>query len=156
MLIAHPPATDGPAEGAGPVDPLWWSQVFELSECLSFPGLSEGREVRLGRCAAAVVGGVVGPVSAAGSLPGHGDTDVDAEESGEHGGGQFGGQAEQRCRSILSGAEPELAQSFAEVGGADGPVGPSAGKQPAGGSWVAEAGVAVAGGDELACERGEG
>ena len=32
-------------------------------------------------------GGVVGPVTAAGSLPGHGDTDVDAEESGEHGGG---------------------------------------------------------------------
>ena len=89
---------------------LWWSQVLELFECLSFQGLSEGREVRPpGRCAAAVVGGVVGPVTAAGSLPGHGDTDVDAEESGEHGGGQFGGQAEQRCRSILSGPEPELA-----------------------------------------------
>ena len=92
------------------VDGLWWSQVLELFECLSFPGLSEGREVRPpGRCAAAVVGGVVGPVTAAGSLPGHGDTDVDAEESGEHGGGQFGGQAEKRCRSILSGPEPELA-----------------------------------------------
>src|SRR6478736_3522993 len=134
------------------VDRLWWSQVLELFECLSFPGLSEGREVRPpGRCAAAVVGGVVGPVTAAGSLPGHGDTDVDAEESGEHGGGQFGGQAEQRCRSILSGAEPELAQSFAELLGADGPVGPSAGKQPAGGSLVAQAGVAVTGGNELAC-----
>ena len=84
-------------------DFLWWSRVFELSECLSLPGLSDGRRGRLGRCAAAVIGGVVGPISAAGSLPGNGDADVDAEESGEHGGGQFGGQAEQRCRSILSG-----------------------------------------------------
>src|SRR6476660_8361082 len=66
------------------VDRLWWSQIFELSEWLSLTGLGDGREVRLGRCAAAVVGGVAGPVSAAGSLPCDGDADVDAEESGEH------------------------------------------------------------------------
>ena len=43
-----------------------------------------------------------------------------------------------------------------EVLGTDGPVGPSAGKQPAGGSLVAQAGVAVTGGNELAGQRGEG
>ena len=36
-----------------------------------------------GLFAAAVVGGVVGPVSAAGPPPGDGDADVDAEQSGE-------------------------------------------------------------------------
>jgi hypothetical protein len=66
---------------------LWRSRLLQLSECLllrspedrfaGFAGFAGGL------FAAAVVGGVVGPVSAVGPLPGDGDADVDAEQSGE-------------------------------------------------------------------------
>jgi hypothetical protein len=63
-------------------DPLWRSGVLELSEYLSgrcswdrFAGWVGGL------VASAVVGGVVGPVSAAGALPRDGDADVDAAGS---------------------------------------------------------------------------
>ena len=100
-------------------------------------------------------------------MPGDGDADVDAEQPGEQGcgefGGQpeqccgeFGGQPEQCCRSILAGAQPQLAQSFAEMLGADRQAGPSAGEQPLGGALVAEGRVSVPGGDEFADQGGEG
>jgi hypothetical protein len=40
------------------------------------------------------VGGVGCPVACGGVLPLDGNFDVDAEQSGEDGGGQFGGEAE--------------------------------------------------------------
>ncbi len=83
----------GPVEGSlfdRLVGVLWCSQIFQVSECLSWILC-----VVAGRgWAAAVVGGVAGPVSAAGSLPGDGDADVDAEQSGQEGCGEFGGEAE--------------------------------------------------------------
>jgi hypothetical protein len=138
-------------------DPLWRSQILELSEFLL-------REVIIGAfgelvrvvLAAAVVGGVVGPVPAARALPGDCDADVDAEQSGEQSGGEFGGEGEQCAGAILAGSKAELAQSFAEVLGADRPTGPAAGEQPWGGSLVAEGGVAVAGCDELKDEEWAG
>ena len=56
------------------------------------------------------------------------------------------------------GGETSLSyfRSLGEALGADGSAGSSAGEQPTGGSLVAEAGVAVAGSDEFADERGEG
>jgi hypothetical protein len=112
-------------------------------------------ELVRGVLAAAVVGGVVGPVSAAGALPGDSDADVDAEQSGEQSGGELCGEGEQCAGPILAGSQTELAQSFAEVFGADRPTGPAAGEQPWGGALVAEGGVAVAGCDELEDEFGE-
>ena len=72
-------------------------------------------------------------------MPGDGDADVDAEHAGQDGGGQVGGELEQRGGASLAGSDAELAQSFAEPEGADGPAGLSAGEQPSGGSVVAEA-----------------
>jgi hypothetical protein len=43
------------------------------------------------------------------SPPGDGDADVDAEQAGEDGGGQAGGELEQRGRAGLPGADAELA-----------------------------------------------
>ena len=110
---------------------LWRSQIFQLSECLSLAGL-RGRldGLRGCRCAAAVVGGVAGPVSGGGALPGDGDADVDAEQSGEQGGGQLAGQAEQCGGAGQAGWQPVLAQTFGESGGADGLCGSPAGEQP--------------------------
>src|SRR5437763_635310 len=69
--------------------------------------------------AAAVVGGVGGPVAGRGVLPRDGDLDVDAEQPGEDGGGKFGGEAEQCGGAALRGAQSELAQAFGELVGAD-------------------------------------
>lgn len=44
-------------------------------------------------------GGIGGPVSGGGALPGDGDRDVDAEHPGEDRGGQLGGEVEQGCRA---------------------------------------------------------
>ena len=41
------------------------------------------------------LGGVGGPVAGGGALPGGSDADVDAEQAGEYGGGQVGGELEQ-------------------------------------------------------------
>ena len=71
------------------------------------------------------------------------------------GGGEFGGELEQRGGAGLAGAEAELAEPFGELVGADRSAGTSAGEQPWRGSLVAEGGVAAAGGDELEDEVGE-
>jgi len=63
--------------------------------------------------AVADVGGVGGPVSGGGTLPGDGDADVDAEHPGEDGGGQVGGELEQRGGAGLPGMDGELAQRAA-------------------------------------------
>jgi hypothetical protein len=40
-------------------------------------------------------------------LPGDGGFDVDAEHAGEQGGGQFGGELEQRSGACLAGLDAE-------------------------------------------------
>ena len=82
--------------------------------------------------AAADVGGVAGPVAGGGALPGDGDVDVDAEHAGEDGGGEFGGELEQRGGAGLAGSDAELAEAFAEPVGADRAAGLPAGEQPCG------------------------
>jgi len=62
--------------------------------------------------AAADLGGVGGPVAGGGPLPGARDGDVDAEQAGQDGGGQVGGELEQSGGAGLAGADAELAQSF--------------------------------------------
>jgi hypothetical protein len=42
-------------------------------------------------------------------MPCDGDCDVDAEHSGEEGGGQVGCELEERGGAVLAGMEPELA-----------------------------------------------
>ena len=70
----------------------WWTRLFQLSECLlvARPGDRVG-VLSGGWFAAAVVGGVGGPVARGGVLPGDCDFDVDAEHLSEDGGGEFGG-----------------------------------------------------------------
>src|SRR6202171_6278875 len=92
----------------GGVSGLWRRQILQLSECLS-----------LAVCSAADFGGVVGPVACGGALPGHGDGDVDAEHAGEDGGGQVGGELEQRGGAVSGGLESELAESLGECVRAD-------------------------------------
>src|SRR5215467_4114240 len=72
----------------------WWTRLFQLSECVSLSPRCRLGVFGGGRFAAAVVGGVGGPVAGGGVLSGDGDLDVDAEQPGEHGGGKFGGEAE--------------------------------------------------------------
>ena len=79
------------------------------------------------RAAAADVGGAGGPVPGGGSLPGDGDGDVDAEHPGEDGGGQVGGELEQRGGAGLTGADTQLAEPLGELLGADGPAGLASG-----------------------------
>jgi len=71
--------------------------------------------------AAADLAGVGGPVADGGALPGDGDGDMDAEQAGQDGGGQVGGELEQRGEAGLAGADAELAQAFGELEGADRP-----------------------------------
>ena len=63
-------------------------------------------------------------------LPCDGGFDVDAEQPGEHGGGEFGGEAGQCGGAALSGAQAELAKAFGELVGADRLAGAAAGEQP--------------------------
>ena len=98
----------------------WRRRILELSECLA---------LWLG--SAADVGGVAGPVSAAGSLPGDSDGDVDAEHAGEEGCGQVGCELEECGGSGLAGVEAELAEPFGELVGAEWAAGLSSGEQPA-------------------------
>ena len=81
---------------------------------------------------------------------------MDAEHAGEQGGGQFGGELEQGRGTGLSGTDPEVAEPFGELVGADGPAGFASGKQPSGGALIAETGVSSTGGDEVKDEAGEG
>jgi hypothetical protein len=127
-------------------DLLWRSQVSQLSEFLSGPGV-------LGWLAAADVGGICGPVSGAGALPGDGDGDVDAEHAGEHGGGQFGGELEQGGRASPAGVDAEAAEPFGELLGADRASGLAAGEQPRRGALVADGRVAPSGGGQPQDQR---
>ena len=81
-------------------------------------------------CPAADVGGVAGPVTCGDVLLLDGDLDVDVEDAGQDGGGEFGGELEQRGRASLAGVDPDEAESFAESVGADGATGLSTGEQP--------------------------
>src|SRR5215813_12147723 len=89
----------------------WWTRLFQLSECVSLTGVLKGRFDVFGGgwFAAAVVGGVGGPVAGGGVLPGDCDLDVDAGQPGEHWGGKFGGEAKQCGGAALGEAETELA-----------------------------------------------
>lgn len=135
----------------------WWTRLFQLSECVSLTRVPKCRFGVFGGdwFAAAVVGGVGGPVAGAGVLPFDGDLDVDAEQPGEDGGGKFGGEAEQWGGAALRGAQSELAQSFGELVGADRLAGAATGEQPGGGSLVAERGVAATSGGEVDDQAGE-
>jgi hypothetical protein len=73
------------------------------------------------------LGGVGGPVARGGALPGDGDGDVDAGQAGKDGGGQVGGELEQRRGASLAGVDAELAQAFGELEGADRLAGLAAG-----------------------------
>ena len=105
--------------------------------------------------ATAVVGCVGRPVSGGGALPGDCDADVDVEQPREQGGGEFGGEAEQRGRASLSRRDPQFAETVREVGSAEGSAGPSAGEEPLGRSLVPEGGVSGAGDDQLPDEGGQ-
>ncbi len=61
-----------------------------------------------GGLATAEVGGVAGPVSTAGSLPGGGDAYVDAHEPGELGRRELGGELEERGERAWPGLIPSL------------------------------------------------
>src|SRR5215472_2717476 len=80
--------------GRGSCGPTWWTRLFQLSECVWLSPRCRLGVFGGGWFAAAVVGGVGGPVAGGGVLPGDGDLDVDAEQPGEDGGGKFGGEAE--------------------------------------------------------------
>src|SRR5207247_438877 len=81
--------------------------------------------------------------------------DVDAEHAGQQGGGQVGGEVEQRGGAGLAGADAELTQPFGEAEGADGACGLSSGEQPGRGGLVADGGVALPAGEGVADEVGE-
>jgi hypothetical protein len=96
----------------------WRSRILQLSECLSVASRDFGFDgLGGGSLAAAVGGGISGPVAAAGALPGDGDGDVSSEHSGEQGCGKFGGELEQCRRAGLAGAQSELSEAFAELVG---------------------------------------
>ena len=99
--------------------------------------------------AVADVGGVGGPVPGAGSLPGDGDGDVDAEQAGQDRGGQDGGELEQGGGAGPARVDAELAQAFGHAGGADGAAGLAAGEQPGRGVLAADGCVTPAGRGEL-------
>ncbi|GAB2845979.1 hypothetical protein GCM10027200_52700 [Lentzea nigeriaca] len=73
----------------------------------------------------------------------------------QDGGGQFGGELEQRGGTGLAWGHAELADAFGELVGADGAAGLSAGEQPVRGSLVVDDRVASSGGNELAEDPGE-
>ena len=105
---------------------------------------------------AADVGGVAGPVSGGDLLPADGGVDADAERSGEDGGGDLGGELEQRGAAGLVRADAEPIQSEFEPLGADGAAGLAAGEQPARRSGGTDGGVALALGDDGAGELVDG
>jgi hypothetical protein len=106
---------------------------------VSCPEFRSGRR----RGCGAYLGGVGGPVAGGGALPGDRDADVDSEQAGQDGGGQVGGELEQRGRACLAGADTELAQAFGELEGADRLAWVAAGEQPRRAALVAEGGSAA-------------
>jgi len=55
---------------------------------------------------------------------------VDAQHAGEQGGGQFGGELEQRGGACRAGLGAEVFEALPEVGGADRAAGLASGEQP--------------------------
>src|SRR6266498_894509 len=98
---------------------------------------------------------VCGPVTGAGALPGDRDGDVDAEHLGEDCCGQVGGELEQCGGPGSSAMDAELVEAFGQAEGAEGTSWPAAGEQPRRSAWIADGGVALAGGGEVADEPGE-
>ena len=105
---------------------------------------------------AAVLGGVTGPVAAAGTLPFDGDLDVDAEHPRQQRRWELGGELEESGGAGLPGMDADCTESFGEPAGADGPAWLPAGEQPHRCALIAECGMAAAGGDEVEHETGEG
>jgi hypothetical protein len=105
---------------------------------------------------AAYLSGVGGPISGGCSLPGDGDGDVDAEQAGQDGGGQVGGELEQCGGAGLAGIDAVLAEALGQTVGADQASGLAAGKQPGRGAVITDGGVAAAGGEQLPDEASEG
>ncbi len=59
---------------------------------------------------AADVGGVAGPVARGQALPGDSNVGVDAQGAGEDGGGDLGGELEERGAACLAGTDAEVAE----------------------------------------------
>ena len=89
-------------------------------------------------------------------MPGHGDGDVDAEHAGEDGGGQVGGELEQRGGAVSGGLESELAESLGECVRADRAPGLPAGGQPWRGTEVADGGFSATVRRDREGKRGNG
>jgi hypothetical protein len=89
-------------------------------------------------------------------LPGDGYSYVDAEHSGEYGGGQLCGEVEQGGRAGLSWLESKVAESFVELVGADGSAGLATWEQPWGVGGGCDGGVAVSAGGQLLNESCDG
>ena len=89
-------------------------------------------------------------------MPGHGDGDVDAEHAGEDGGGQVGGELEQRGGAVSGGLESELAESLGECVRADRAPGLPAGEQPWRGTGVADGGFSATVRHDREGKRGNG
>jgi len=53
---------------------------------------------------------------------------VDAEHSGEQGGGEFGGELEKRGGACLAGLDAEVFEALSQVGGPDRTAGLPSGK----------------------------
>ncbi|MEU6019722.1 hypothetical protein ABZ826_39005 [Streptomyces sp. NPDC047515] len=81
--------------------------------------------------------------------------DVDAEYPGEDGGGQFGGEGEQRGGAVLPKPDPDLVETLADPVVAEGVSGAAAGKQPGDVVGGSDLGFASAGRDEFADECGQ-
>src|ERR1035437_9979948 len=118
------------------IDGYWRSRILQLSECLSVASRDFGFDGLCGgSLAAAVGGGVSGPVAAAGALPGDGDGDVNSEHSGEQGCGKFGGELGQwRRGGLAGGAGAAGVIPGLEGGGGGGRLGGGR-KRARGGGW---------------------
>src|SRR5689334_10213126 len=76
---------------------------------------------------------IAGPVASSLVHPLGGGRLVQAEEVGEDGGGELGGEVEEGGAAAGLGVDAEGSQAFAERGGGDGGAGQVAGEQPGGG-----------------------
>lgn len=104
---------------------------------------------------AADVGGVGGPVARGEALPCDGDVGVDSEGAGEDGGGDLGGELEERGAAGLAGTDAEVGEPLGQARGADRPSGLASGEEP--GRWLrgSDGGVAFAVRRDSAGERGD-
>ena len=63
-------------------------------------------------------------------LPGDGDFDVDAEHTGQDGGGEFGGEVEQCGGAGWAGVDADLVEALGQAVGTDRMAWASSGEQP--------------------------